>query len=115
VCIGNVSFNIAHTQHTHKRTNKHTHTHKYTHTHTYIHTYTQHSPRGAGYTFGQDISEQFNFNNGLNLVSRAHQLVMEGYNWSHEQQGMCIVYCVYCMSVLFVVLIRGVLFVVLLF
>jgi serine/threonine-protein phosphatase 2A catalytic subunit len=44
------------------------------------------SPRGAGYTFGQDISEQFNSNNGLNLVSRAHQLVMEGYNWSHEQQ-----------------------------
>eukprot|EP00887_Chlorella_sp_A99_P003122 scaffold9.g3122.t1 len=39
------------------------------------------SPRGAGYTFGQDISEQFNSVNGLGLVSRAHQLVMEGYNW----------------------------------
>lgn len=35
------------------------------------------SPRGAGYTFGQDISEQFNRNNGLTLVARAHQLVME--------------------------------------
>ena len=35
------------------------------------------SPRGAGYTFGQDISENFNHNNGLTLVSRAHQLVME--------------------------------------
>jgi diadenosine tetraphosphatase ApaH/serine/threonine PP2A family protein phosphatase len=35
------------------------------------------SPRGAGYTFGQDISEQFNHTNGLTLVSRAHQLVME--------------------------------------
>lgn len=35
------------------------------------------SPRGAGYTFGQDISEAFNHNNGLSLVSRAHQLVME--------------------------------------
>lgn len=34
------------------------------------------SPRGAGYTFGQDISEQFNHKNGLNLVARAHQLVM---------------------------------------
>jgi serine/threonine-protein phosphatase 2A catalytic subunit len=33
------------------------------------------SPRGAGYTFGQDISEQFNHTNGLTLVSRAHQLV----------------------------------------
>jgi diadenosine tetraphosphatase ApaH/serine/threonine PP2A family protein phosphatase len=39
------------------------------------------SPRGAGYTFGQDIAEQFNHTNGLNLVARAHQLVMEGYNW----------------------------------
>jgi diadenosine tetraphosphatase ApaH/serine/threonine PP2A family protein phosphatase len=29
----------------------------------------------AGYTFGQDISEQFNHTNGLSLVSRAHQLV----------------------------------------
>lgn len=35
------------------------------------------SPRGAGYTFGQDISEAFNHTNGLTLVSRAHQLVME--------------------------------------
>jgi diadenosine tetraphosphatase ApaH/serine/threonine PP2A family protein phosphatase len=35
------------------------------------------SPRGAGYTFGQDISEQYNHTNGLKLVSRAHQLVME--------------------------------------
>ena len=39
------------------------------------------SPRGAGYTFGQDIASQFNHNNGLTLISRAHQLVMEGYNW----------------------------------
>jgi hypothetical protein len=35
------------------------------------------SPRGAGYTFGQDISETFNHSNRLTLVSRAHQLVME--------------------------------------
>lgn len=35
------------------------------------------SPRGAGYTFGQDISEDFNRRNGLNLIARAHQLVME--------------------------------------
>ena len=35
------------------------------------------SPRGAGYTLGQDISETFNHVNGLTLVSRAHQLVME--------------------------------------
>ena len=35
------------------------------------------SPRGAGYTFGHDIAEAFNHNNGLSLISRAHQLVME--------------------------------------
>lgn len=35
------------------------------------------SPRGAGYTFGQDITEVFNHHNNLDLVSRAHQLVME--------------------------------------
>lgn len=35
------------------------------------------SPRGAGYTFGQDISEQYNHTNGLSLVARAHQLVMD--------------------------------------
>lgn len=43
------------------------------------------SPRGAGYTFGQDISEAFNHNNGLTLIARAHQLVMEGgYHSSDE-------------------------------
>jgi hypothetical protein len=56
------------------------------------------SPRGAGYTFGQDISEAFNHNNGLNLVARAHQLVMEGFNWSHEKNVVTIFsapnYCV---------------------
>jgi hypothetical protein len=35
------------------------------------------SPRGAGYTFGQDVSEQFNHVNGLTLIARAHQLVMD--------------------------------------
>ena len=39
------------------------------------------SPRGAGFVFGQDVTEQFNRRNGLKLVSRAHQLVMEGYQW----------------------------------
>lgn len=43
------------------------------------------SPRGAGYTFGQDITEQFNHTNGLDLVARAHQLVMEGYQWAHNR------------------------------
>lgn len=58
------------------------------------------SPRGAGYTFGQDISEQFNHSNGLDLISRAHQLVMEGYNWSHDENTVTIFsapnYCYRC-------------------
>ena len=28
------------------------------------------SPRGAGYTFGQDITEQFNHANGLKMIAR---------------------------------------------
>lgn len=43
------------------------------------------SPRGAGYTFGQDVTESFNHHNNLDLVSRAHQLVMEGYQWAHNR------------------------------
>jgi serine/threonine-protein phosphatase 2A catalytic subunit len=58
------------------------------------------SPRGAGFTFGQDISQQFNERNGLSLVSRAHQLVMDGYNWSHDQAVVTIFsapnYCYRC-------------------
>lgn len=58
------------------------------------------SPRGAGYTFGADISEQFNHNNGLKLIARAHQLVMEGYNWCHDRNVVTIFsapnYCYRC-------------------
>jgi diadenosine tetraphosphatase ApaH/serine/threonine PP2A family protein phosphatase len=48
----------------------------------------------------QDISEQFNHTNGLSLVARAHQLVMEGYNWCHDQNVVTIFsapnYCYRC-------------------
>eukprot|EP00747_Dinoflagellata_sp_TGD_P187398 gnl/TRDRNA2_/TRDRNA2_45036_c0_seq1.p1 gnl/TRDRNA2_/TRDRNA2_45036_c0~~gnl/TRDRNA2_/TRDRNA2_45036_c0_seq1.p1 ORF type:complete len:322 (-),score=61.07 gnl/TRDRNA2_/TRDRNA2_45036_c0_seq1:114-1079(-) len=58
------------------------------------------SPRGAGYTFGQDISEKFNQSNGLILIARAHQLIMEGYNWCHGEQVVTIFsapnYCYRC-------------------
>ncbi|KAK0419532.1 hypothetical protein QR680_014195 [Steinernema hermaphroditum] len=58
------------------------------------------SPRGAGYTFGSDISEQFCQANGLALISRAHQLVMEGYNWSHDRNVVTVFsapnYCYRC-------------------
>ena len=35
------------------------------------------SPRGAGYTFGPDVSQQFTHRNKLKMVCRAHQLVMD--------------------------------------
>ena len=54
----------------------------------------------AGYTFGADISEQFNHANGLSLVARAHQLVMEGHNWCHDQAVVTVFsapnYCYRC-------------------
>lgn len=37
------------------------------------------SPRGAGYLFGADVAEEFNTLNRLELITRSHQLVMEGY------------------------------------
>ena len=37
------------------------------------------SPRGAGYLFGGDVCHQFNRTNGVDLIARAHQLVMEGH------------------------------------
>ncbi|KAK8810688.1 hypothetical protein WA158_007263 [Blastocystis sp. Blastoise] len=58
------------------------------------------SPRGAGYTFGGDISDKFNQENNLQLIARAHQLVMEGYNWCHNQNVVTIFsapnYCYRC-------------------
>ncbi|CAJ1939980.1 unnamed protein product [Sphenostylis stenocarpa] len=58
------------------------------------------SPRGAGYTFGQDIAAQFNHTNGLSLISRAHQLVMEGYNWCQDKNVVTVFsapnYCYRC-------------------
>ena len=39
------------------------------------------SPRGAGYIFGHDISEQFNHSNKLTMIARAHQLIMTVYTY----------------------------------
>jgi hypothetical protein len=58
------------------------------------------SPRGAGYTFGQDITEQFTHINGLHFIARAHQLVMEGYQWQHNRMVVTVFsapnYCYRC-------------------
>lgn len=44
------------------------------------------SPRGAGYLFGGDVCTQFNQSNKIELIARAHQLVMEGYKWMFNEQ-----------------------------
>lgn len=58
------------------------------------------SPRGAGYVFGPDISEQFCARNDLTTISRAHQLVMDGYSWTHGGKVVTIFsapnYCYRC-------------------
>ena len=42
------------------------------------------SPRGAGYIFGHDISEQFNHTNRLTMIARAHQLVATVWIINHR-------------------------------
>ncbi|PFH34737.1 protein phosphatase 4, catalytic subunit [Besnoitia besnoiti] len=39
------------------------------------------SPRGAGYLFGADIVKAFCHTNNIEIIARAHQLVMDGYKW----------------------------------
>ena len=34
------------------------------------------SPRGAGFSWGEDVSEKFNYRNKLKMICRAHQLIM---------------------------------------
>lgn len=37
------------------------------------------SPRGAGFIFGQDIVDKFIYENKIDMIVRAHQLIMDGY------------------------------------
>ncbi|UVC49799.1 Serine/threonine-protein phosphatase PP2A catalytic subunit [Theileria orientalis] len=58
------------------------------------------SPRGAGFTFGYDITKAFNQTNGLDLIARAHQLTMQGFQWSQDKNVVTIFsapnYCYRC-------------------
>ncbi|KAJ1434035.1 Metallo-dependent phosphatase-like protein [Ochromonadaceae sp. CCMP2298] len=45
------------------------------------------SPRGAGYLFGADVVSKFNEINHIDLIARAHQLVMEGYKTMFPTKG----------------------------
>ena len=58
------------------------------------------SMRGAGYLFGADVTLKFNYTNDLHLICRAHQMVMNGFNWSHDR-NLCTIfsapnYCYRC-------------------
>lgn len=48
------------------------------------------SPRGAGYLFGSDAAMQFCDNNDVDLICRAHQLVMEGYKYYFDDSVITI-------------------------
>lgn len=60
----------------------------------------QPSCRDAGYQFGADITKKWNQNNGLILTARAHQLVMNGLEFNHDNQVVTIFsapdYCMRC-------------------
>lgn len=46
----------------------------------------QTSPRGAGYLFGQRQVEEFMELNGLDLIARAHQLILEGLRYQFNDK-----------------------------
>lgn len=48
------------------------------------------SERGAGFRFGPDISEIWNHENGLQLICRAHQMVVGGYKWDHNRHVLTV-------------------------
>lgn len=58
------------------------------------------SPRGAGFLFGWDVTDQFCEENGLLCIIRSHEMKFEGFEWLHNEKCLTIFsaanYCDIC-------------------